>query len=387
METAEINRVLWCVYMSNMTLLKDDTFENSLSEILQVTQKTEKHTILLVDDEVNNLQLLRRTLRHDYNILTASNGKEALEIVEGKGDEIALIVSDQKMPEMEGTEFLKRVAGDYPDIVKILLTGHLDVDAIVDSINDCHLYQYIVKPFDPEELKLTIETGIQKFDLMNNKTVILKDLRELFYKTIKLIASALDAKDPYTHGHSQRVTMYSLILAKKLNLDDTMLEEIETAGLLHDIGKIGIPQSILCKPGKLTDEEFEVMKSHPAQAERMLMGIKKLTVVSNWLRCHHERWDGGGYPYGLRGEEIPISGRIIALADTYDAMTSTRSYRQALAHEVAIEEIKRCSGTQFDPVLAELFVGCSDELKAAKENPEDYYNKYSYLQKMINETK
>ena len=149
--------------MENFALLKEDTFEESLGEILQVSQKNEKHTILLVDDEVNNLQLLRRTLRHDYNILTASNGKEALEIVEGKGKEIALIVSDQKMPEMEGTEFLKRVAGEYPDIIKILLTGHLDVDAIVDSINDCHLYQYIVKPFDPEELKLTIETGIQKF--------------------------------------------------------------------------------------------------------------------------------------------------------------------------------------------------------------------------------
>ena len=262
-------------------MLKEDSFEESLGEILQLKQKNEKHTILLVDDEVNNLQLLRRTLRNDYNILTASNGKEALEIVEGKGNEIALIVSDQKMPEMEGTEFLKRVTGEYPDIVKILLTGHLDVDAIVDSINDCHLYQYIVKPFDPEELKLTIETGIQKFDLVNNKTVILKDLRELFYKTIKLIASALDAKDPYTHGHSLRVTMYSLILAKALNLDDTTLEEIETAGLLHDIGKIGIPQKILCKPGRLTDEEYEVMKSHPAQAEKMLMGIKKLTVISN----------------------------------------------------------------------------------------------------------
>ena len=373
--------------MSDLTLLKEDTFENSLSEILKSTQKSEKHTILLVDDEVNNLQLLRRTLRHDYNILTASNGKEALEIVEGKGDEIALIVSDQKMPEMEGTEFLKRVAGNYPDIVKILLTGHLDVDAIVDSINDCHLYQYIVKPFDPEELKLTIETGIQKFDLVNNKTIILKDLRELFYKTIKLIAAALDAKDPYTHGHSLRVTMYSLILAKKLNLDDNMLEEIETAGLLHDIGKIGIPQNIHCKPGKLTDEEFAVMKSHPDQAAKMLMGIKKLTVVSNWLRCHHERWDGNGYPYGMKGEEIPLSGRIIALADTYDAMTSTRSYRQALSHETAIEEIKRCSGSQFDPVLAELFISCSDELCAAKEDSETYYNKYSYLQKMINETR
>ena len=375
------------VCMSDMTLLKDDTLENSLTEILKVTQKNDKHTILLVDDEVNNLQLLRRTLRHDYNILTASNGREALEIVEGKGHEISLIVSDQKMPEMEGTEFLKRVAGDYPDIVKILLTGHLDVDAIVDSINDCHLYQYIVKPFDPEELKLTIETGIEKFNLVNNKTLILKDLRELFYKTIKLIATALDAKDPYTHGHSLRVTMYSLILAKKLNLDDTTLEEIETAGLLHDIGKIGIPQNILCKPGKLTDEEFAVMKSHPDQAARMLMGIKKLTVASNWLRCHHEKWDGSGYPYGMKGEEIPISGRIIALADTYDAMTSTRSYRQALTHEIAMAEIKRCSGTQFDPVLAELFIECSDELRAAKENPDVYYNKYSYLLKMINETR
>ncbi len=375
------------VFMDNFALLKEDSFEESLSEILQLNQKNEKHTILLVDDEVNNLQLLRRTLRHDYNILTASNGKEALEIVEGKGDEIALIVSDQKMPEMEGTEFLKRVAGEYPDIVKILLTGHLDVDAIVDSINDCHLYQYIVKPFDPEELKMTIDSGIRKFDLVNNKTVILKDLRELFYKTIKLIASALDAKDPYTHGHSLRVTMYSLILAKNLNLDDTTLEEIETAGLLHDIGKIGIPQKILCKPDKLTDEEYELMKSHPARAEKMLMGIKKLTVVSNWLRCHHERWDGKGYPYGLKGEEIPISGRIIALADTYDAMTSTRSYRKALSHETAIEEIKRCAGTQFDPVLADLFVKCSEEIKAAKEDPETYYPKYSYLQKQIYETK
>lgn len=372
--------------MDKLALLNENTFERSLGEILQIGSRSEKHTILLVDDEINNLQLLRRTLRQDYNILTASNGKEALQIVEDKGHQISLIVSDQKMPEMQGTDFLKRIALDYPDIIKILLTGHLDVDAIVDSINDCHLYQYIVKPFDPAELKMTIESGIQKFDLVNNKTVILKDLRELFYKTIKLIASALDAKDPYTHGHSLRVTLYSMILAKKLNLDDTMLEEIETAGLLHDIGKIGIPQSILCKPGRLTDEEFDIMKSHPAQAEKMLMGIKKLTVISNWLRTHHEKWDGSGYPAGLKGEEIPLSGRIIALADTYDAMTSTRSYRKALSHEIAAEEIKKCAGTQFDPVLAALFLEVQDEIAAAKDDPEAYYPKYSYLQKLINET-
>ncbi len=372
--------------MDEFTHTVDDTFVKSLGEILQIDPKIEKHTILLVDDEVNNLQLLRRTLRHDYNIMTASNGKEALEIVEHHGKEISLIVSDQKMPEMQGTEFLKQVSNEYPDIIKILLTGHLDVDAIVDSINDCHLYQYIVKPFDPEVLKMTIEGGIQKFNLLNNKTVILKDLRELFYKTIKLIAAALDAKDPYTHGHSMRVTMYSMILAKKLNLDDTMLEEIETAGLLHDIGKIGIPQSILCKPGKLTNEEFEVMKSHPEQGEKMLKDIKKLTLISNWLRTHHEKWDGTGYPNGLKGEEIPLSGRIIALADTYDAMTSDRPYRKALSHETAIEEIRKCSGTQFDPVLAQLFVDNQEEIRAAKENPEEYYDKYSYLLKIINQT-
>ncbi len=372
--------------MDKLALLNEDTFEKSLGDILQIGSRADKHTILLVDDEDNNLQLLRRTLRQEYNIITAANGKEALQIIEDKGKEISLIVSDQKMPEMQGTEFLKQVSGEYPDIVKILLTGHLDVDAIVDSINDCHLYQYIVKPFDPTELKMTIESGIQKFDLVNNKMVILKDLRELFYKTIKLIASALDAKDPYTHGHSMRVTLYSLILAKALNLDDTMLEEIETAGLLHDIGKIGIPQKILCKPGKLTDDEFEIMKSHPEQAERMLMGIKRLTLISNWLRTHHEKWDGTGYPEGLKGEEIPLSGRIIALADTYDAMTSTRSYREALSHEIAIAEIQRCAGTQFDPVLADLFIQIQNEVAAAKADPESYYPKYSYLQKLINET-
>lgn len=364
----------------------NELFLNNLDDILQTNPSKAAHTVLLVDDEVNNLQLLKRTLRGKYNILTASNGKEGLEVLENNVDRISLIVSDHKMPIMEGTEFLEKANEISPDVIKILLTGFSDIEILMDAVNKCNLFQYMLKPFDPEELQQVIENGLDKFDLASSKSSILTDLRELFYKTIKSISSALDAKDPYTHGHSLRVTLYSLILAKELNLDDKMLEEIELAGLLHDIGKIAIPQSILCKPGKLTDEEFAIMKSHPENSEKLISSIKKLAGISNWLKSHHEKWDGTGYPGHLKGEEIPLSARIIALADTYDAMTSTRSYRKALEHEVAIEEIKRCSGTQFDPKLAELFVNLGDTIKAAKENPEEYYEKYSYLHKEINST-
>lgn len=364
--------------------LSDNLLKDSIDTFISNDIADVKPTILIVDDEINNLQLLRRTFRGSYNILTASNGVEGLEVVKREGDRISLIVSDQKMPVMEGTEFLKKVNETHPEIVKILLTGHQDSDIIVSAINDCQLYQYILKPFDPEELKVSVTNGLKKFELATRKTLIMKDLKELFYKTIKSISCALDAKDPYTHGHSLRVTLYSLILASKLGLTDSALEEIETAGLLHDIGKIGIPQSILCKTSKLTDEEFEIMKDHTGQGAKMIQNVKKLRAVASWLKSHHERWDGRGYPCGLKGTEIPLFARVIALADTYDAMTSTRPYRKALPHEIAIQEIKRCAGMQFDPELAEIFVANEAEIKAAKENPEEYYNKLSFLQKYIN---
>ncbi len=356
----------------------------SLDVVLNFLNNDEKHTVLVVDDEENNLQLLKRTLRGQYNILTAHNGSEALDIVKQYGDKISLIVSDQKMPVMEGTEFFKHVRETNPQIIKILLTGHVDTDIIVSSINDCDLFQYILKPFEPEELKIAVESGITKYSMSYNNKIFYKELRELFYKTIRAISNALDTKDSYTNGHSLRVTLYSMILAKQLGLDEDYMEDIEIAGLLHDIGKIAMPKSILCKNGKLTDEEFAIMKSHPVRGEKIVINIKKLQMISEWVKSHHERWDGKGYPDALKGENIPLAGRIIALADTYDAMTSTRPYRTALSHETAISEIKRCAGTQFDPRLADIFVSLSDEIDDARKNPEEAYKKYSFLAKNIN---
>lgn len=357
---------------------------SDLEKILLAKDKYSKYTILAVDDEQNNLALLQRTLRRDYNLLLASSGEEALEVIKEHGNEISLIVSDQKMPFMEGTEFFKQISDKYPNIVKILLTGHSNVDILVEAINECHLFQYILKPFEPEQLCMIVESGIRKYELSTSRTQILQDLSELFYKTIKSIAHALDAKDKYTHGHSMRVTLYSLALATALNLPEDLLEEIETAGLLHDIGKIAIPEKILLKPGKLTDEEYEVIKTHPELGKRFVDSIQKLSLISNWLKSHHERYDGKGYPDGLAGEQIPISSRIIAIADTYDAMTSSRSYRGALSHQQAIDEIKRCSGSQFDPNLAELFISISNEIEMIRQDPDGCYPKYSYLDKFMN---
>lgn len=366
-----------------MLNVKNDFFLDSVRDLISTNSTSTDHTILIVDDEINNLQLLKRTFRGKYRILTASNGLEALETLKENLSEISLIVSDHKMPIMEGTKFLEEANVIAPDVIKILLTGFSDVEIITDAVNKCNLFQYILKPFSPDELQTIVKNGIDKFDLVSSKSIILKDLKELFYKTIKSISSALDAKDPYTHGHSLRVTLYSIILAKHLNVPENQLEMIEISGLLHDIGKIAIPQSILCKPGKLDDNEFTIMKTHPVNSEKLIASIEKLHEVAPGIKHHHERWDGRGYPDKLAGEDIPYSARIIAIADTYDAMTSTRSYRKALSHEVAIEEIKRCAGAQFDPTLAQKFIEIEHIIKAAKENPEEYYMKYSSLYKEI----
>ena len=204
----------------------------------------------------------------------------------------------------------------------------------------------------------------------------------LHYPTIKTMIIALNDKDPYTNNHSERVALYSLLFAKELNISE--LEEVETAGLLHDIGKIIIPNSILCKEGRLTSEEYEIIKTHPNNSELLLQGYDTFSEILPAIKHHHERWDGFGYPNGIEKEKIPYIARIIMLADTYDAMTSVRAYRNAIPHKETIEEIKRCANHQFDPELTEKFIKAEELMYNAKNHPQKYKEKYSILTNKIN---
>jgi len=186
--------------------------------------------------------------------------------------------------------------------------------------------------------------------------MLYEDVRGLMMGLLHSLTSAVDAKDTYTCGHSERVALLSRCLAQQIPLDDHAVDRVYMAGLLHDVGKIGVPEAVLQKAGRLTPEEFEEIKKHPAIGARILRDIRQIEDIIPGVLYHHERYDGKGYPSGLAGEDIPLMGRIICLADCFDAMTSSRTYRKALPLEVAMTEIQRCSGTQFDPALADAFL-------------------------------
>jgi len=192
--------------------------------------------------------------------------------------------------------------------------------------------------------------------LAQENALLKKQNKEIIKETLNAIIKTLEAKDKYTHGHSHRVAQYALLIAKKLSLSEDQLIEIELAALLHDIGKISTPDKILNKPGKLTPEEFEIIKEHPMQSFEILSQVSHLNQIAKWVRAHQERIDGYGYPDGLRGEEIPLEARIITVADAFDAMTSDRPYRKALSIQYAYDELKRCAGTQFDLKIVDIFI-------------------------------
>lgn len=313
----------------------------------------DKYNILLVDDEADNLALLYRTLRGTYNLEKTTSPIEALKILEEKKFE--LVISDHKMPEMDGVEFLKRVQLGHPQVMRILLTAYSDANILIDAINYAKIYRYVKKPYNPDELQLIVASALEYYQLKHDNDKLIADLKELFSGTIKAIMEALDAKDSFTSGRSRRITYYSIQIAKQLGLSPIDVGKIELAGMLHDIGMIGVSDEILYKIDVLSQEEYEEIKKHITYSVKILEDIKQLKDVVEIIKYHHEKHDGTGYPYGIKGEDIPIGSRIIAIADAFDSVISDRVYREKTDMFAALEKIKEASGTQFDPVVVKAF--------------------------------
>lgn len=312
-----------------------------------------RYKILIVDDEPDNLALLYRTLRGNYDIAKSTSPTAALDML--RQEKFHCILSDHKMPEMDGVEFLKQCSEISPDTMRLLVTAYSDAGILIDAINYAKIYRYIKKPYNPDELLLIVQNALDYLQLKIDNKSLINDLKELFAGTVTAIVEALDAKDSYTLGRSRRVTFYSVKIARALHLNSTTVGKIELAGLLHDIGMIGVSDDILAKVEKLTDDEYSEIQKHVHNSVKILDDIKQLQDVVELIKYHHEHYDGNGYPYGKKGEEIPVGSRIIAVADAFDSMITPKIYRQYISPEMALNHIKSLAGKQFDPVVVECF--------------------------------
>src|SRR3954466_8308497 len=322
---------------------------------------------LIVDDEPRLRQVLVHLMRNDgFTCLEAGNGEEALEHLQQTP--ISLVMSDLRMPKMDGLELLRRVRGRWPDTAVVMITAVADVEVAVSCLA-IGAMDYLTKPFHLEEVRARVAQALEKRrlvvenrgyqeSLQEKVAVQARRLEELFLASVQSLAEALEVKDPYTRGHSIHVSHYSVVIARELNLDDELLRQIELGGHVHDIGKIGVREDVLNKPGKLTDAEYEHIMTHPVVGWRILAPLLGETPLAlNIVRSHHERFDGRGIPDRLAGEAIPFEARIAAVADSFDAMTSDRPYRpDGMSLDAAVAEIVRCSGTQFDPRVVQAIV-------------------------------
>ena len=324
--------------------------------------------VTVVDDEEYNRKTVARILKKkNYIVTTLGSGSELLDFIFVKGNKPDLILLDIMMPEMDGFETMKRLqgSGNASDRIPIVfLTGDSDDETEMKGLQ-MGAEDFIRKPIFPDVLLHRVERIIEldrtHKSLAQGIQARAAELESLSIHVVQTLAEAIDAKDTYTNGHSDRVAAYSREIAKRYGYSEKEQDDIFMTGLLHDVGKIGIPDEIINKPGKLTDSEFSIIKTHPEVGDRILKKVSEMPKLSIGARWHHERYDGKGYPDGLAGEEILEEARIIAVADAYDAMTSHRSYRDILPQEVVRGEIEKGKGTQFDPVFADIMLQMIDE--------------------------
>ena len=327
--------------------------------------------VVVVDDDVMNLKMAGTILsKHNMRVTALKSGTALLDYV--KTNRPDLILLDIRMPEMDGFEtmtLLKEVLPADESIPVIFLTADENQESETRGL-ELGAMDFIKKPFVPEVLVLRVRHTIELVRLQRNlEAEVEKKTQEnevLSLHVVQTLAQAIDAKDTYTNGHSGRVAEYSKEIAKRYGYSVKQQDEIYMMGLLHDVGKIGVPDAVINKPGRLDDEEFEQIKKHPVLGDKILKKIREMPKLAIGARWHHERYDGTGYPDGLAGKDILEEARIIAVADSYDAMTSNRSYRGLLPQEKVREEIEKGQGTQFDPVFADIMLQIMDEDKDYK---------------------
>ena len=328
--------------------------------------------ILVVDDDAVDLQIANRVLsEEDMRVSCLGSGEDAIQFLYTNRPDVILL--DIHMPVMDGFETMNIIRGNRStaDIPVIFLSADGDGELEARGL-EVGAVDFIRKPFVPEVLLIRVRHAIELIRLQKNlsrevaiKTQELmiqqKKQERMVLQTVKALSDAVDAKDTYTNGHSARVADYSREIAKRAGLSEEMQKDIYMMGLLHDVGKIGVPNTIINKPTRLTDEEFDIIKTHPIMGEKILKNITEFPKLLIGARWHHERYDGKGYPDGIAGEAIPMEARIIAVADSYDAMTSKRSYRDDLPQSVVRAEVEKGEGTQFDPEFAKIMISMIDE--------------------------
>ena len=322
--------------------------------------------LVIVDDDATNLKVANHIFSEaKMRARYFKSGLDMLEYLDGTKVP-ALILLDIHMPEIDGFEVLRRLRQkpEYQKVPVIFLTA--DDDMVTEKKGlDAGAADFIKKPFAAEVLLLRVRNTISLFRLQNDmeRELLTKteQLSHVYIQIVQAMSMAIDAKDTYTNGHSSRVAQYARAIARRAGRSEKFQNQIYIMGLLHDMGKIGVSDAIINKPAKLTEEEYEIIKRHSVIGADILQSISEFPELSIGARWHHERYDGKGYPDGLRGEDIPEMARMIAVADTYDAMTSRRSYRDALPQDVVKAEFLKCRGTQFDPYFADIMIQMIEE--------------------------
>ncbi|HJQ34072.1 MAG TPA: HD domain-containing phosphohydrolase [Pyrinomonadaceae bacterium] len=326
--------------------------------------------VLVADDEPEIRHVLYDLLFPLYDCDTVASAEEAVERLGSAGYD--LVISDIMMGAMSGLDLIPRIAELSPDTVVIMISGVQTVESAIGALR-AGAFDYVMKPFDLYHVEAAVRRALEHHFLRAEKrryeTYLeemvarrteeldgaLRSLADAYRTTLKALTSALEARDSETHGHSERVVNFSLRLGRELSLDEEQMRSLEFGSLLHDIGKIGVPDAILRKPARLNEGEWVKMREHPLHGQKILRGIEFLEGASRVVAQHHERWDGSGYPLGLKGEEIDLNARIFAVADAFDAITSDRVYRAGRSYEEALAELEAYRGRQFDPEVVAAF--------------------------------